>query len=317
MQISQILFTKFLSRTKIILYAAVLYILPISVNAAHQCDPVSLAVLGSGGPELDDGRNSSGFAILLEDKARVLVDTGMGTSREFERMSLKFNDVQAVLITHLHVDHVNDLPVYVKGSFFTGRAEDLQLFGPWGNEHLPSMESYIKQILDKKDGLYPYLHRHLPEYEAPYSYNFRTQSAPAEKSQNFTVNKNLIVSSLPTSHGALPSVAWKVNIGGCHLAFMGDSGSKARDAIAKFVKDVDLLVLNMPIEVGAPEPVQALHMVPEDLAVIAKNSKAKKVVLAHFMKRSLKNLSANADIVSKAIKSTALLAKDGDKIPVK
>lgn len=305
----------YLSKTITFFCAAVFFTLP--AYAADHCQKTTLAVLGSGVPELDDGRNSSGFAVLVDDKVRALVDTGMGTSREFERMSLNFNDLEAILITHLHVDHVNDLPVYVKGSFFTGRAHDLHLLGPSGNEHLPSMENYIKRVLDKKTGLYPYLHRHLPEYEAPYSYNIRAQSASAEKIQSFNINKNITASSLPTSHGALPSVAWKLEIDGCRLAFMGDTGFKTRDDIAEFAKDVDLLVLNMPLEIGALEPVQVLHMAPKDLAIIAKKSAAKKVVLAHFMKRSLKNLAANAQVISNATKSNVILAEDGKRIRVK
>jgi hypothetical protein len=35
---------------------------------------VELQVLGSGGPELEDGRSSSAYVVWLDGKARVLVD---------------------------------------------------------------------------------------------------------------------------------------------------------------------------------------------------------------------------------------------------
>ena len=30
-------------------------------------------------------------------------------------------DLKAILLTHLHVDHVADLPAFVKGAYFTNR----------------------------------------------------------------------------------------------------------------------------------------------------------------------------------------------------
>ena len=82
---------------------------------------VQLQVLGSGGPELDDGRASSGYLIWVKGRARILVDVGAGTSVNFGQSGAKFDDLQAILFTHLHVDHSADLPAFIKGSFFTAR----------------------------------------------------------------------------------------------------------------------------------------------------------------------------------------------------
>jgi len=54
---------------------------------ANQCevDQVKLQVLGSGGPELNDGRNSSGYLIWYRNKAQVLIDAGAGSSIEYDK----------------------------------------------------------------------------------------------------------------------------------------------------------------------------------------------------------------------------------------
>jgi hypothetical protein len=54
---------------------AVLILILINANSyASQCefDQVKLQVLRSGGPEIDDGRASSGYLIWYKNKARVL-----------------------------------------------------------------------------------------------------------------------------------------------------------------------------------------------------------------------------------------------------
>ncbi|WP_372655616.1 MBL fold metallo-hydrolase, partial [Halobacteriovorax sp.] len=90
-----------------------------SVKTLAQCQShnVRLQILGSGGPELDDGRNSSSYIIWYKNKARVLIDTGPGTSTSFSQSGAKFEDLQAILFTHFHVDHSADFPALIKGSF--------------------------------------------------------------------------------------------------------------------------------------------------------------------------------------------------------
>ena len=109
----------------------VILVLVCTQSYANQCktDQVKLQVLGSGGPELDDGRNSSGYLIWYKNKARDLIDAGAGSSIEYGQSGAQFEDLQAILLTHLHVDHSADLPAFIKGSFFTSRDTNLSLFG--------------------------------------------------------------------------------------------------------------------------------------------------------------------------------------------
>ena len=97
------------------IFCTLLSILLSTHTNANLCknDQVKLQVLGSGGPELDDGRNSSGYLIWYQDKARVLIDAGAGTSVEYGRSGAKFEDLDAILLTHLHVGHSADLAAVI------------------------------------------------------------------------------------------------------------------------------------------------------------------------------------------------------------
>lgn len=105
-------------------------------------DGVWLQVLGSGGPELDDGRTSSAYLVWHEGKARVLVDMGSGGMARFEQAGARLTDLDAVLLSHFHVDHSNDLAALVKGSWFTQRGRELPLYGPSGNGRMPGAEAF-------------------------------------------------------------------------------------------------------------------------------------------------------------------------------
>lgn len=91
-----------------------------SLQAKSSCgkEGVWLQVLGSGGPELNDGRASSGYIIWHKGKARILIDMGTGSLFNFEQSGAYLNDLDVILISHFHVDHSNDLPGLIKASFF-------------------------------------------------------------------------------------------------------------------------------------------------------------------------------------------------------
>ncbi len=67
---------------------------------------------------------------------RWLVDCGEGTQRQLLRSGVGLSDVDAVLLTHLHGDHVLGLPGMLKTFALRGRDEPLLLLGPAGVDDL-------------------------------------------------------------------------------------------------------------------------------------------------------------------------------------
>jgi len=91
--------------------AALLMLLAAAGAAAGPCDaPIALQVLGSGGPEAQQGRASAGYLVWLDGKARVLVDLGGGSFARFGASGARFADLDLIALTHLHADHATDLP---------------------------------------------------------------------------------------------------------------------------------------------------------------------------------------------------------------
>lgn len=62
----------------------------------------------------------------------ILVDCGEGTQQQIMRSMLKISRIEAVLITHLHGDHVLGLPGLLGTMAMEGRTEPLQVVAPVG-----------------------------------------------------------------------------------------------------------------------------------------------------------------------------------------
>ena len=83
-----------------------------SAASAQSCapGPVTVQILGSGGPAINRERASAGYLLWAGGQARMLVDMGGGSYLRFGQSQAKLNDLALVAISHLHPDHVSDLP---------------------------------------------------------------------------------------------------------------------------------------------------------------------------------------------------------------
>ena len=72
--------------------------------------PLMLQVLGSGGPFAAGNRASSGYLIWRDGRPIIMVDAGGGTYLRFAEAGARLADLSLLAISHLHADHVADLP---------------------------------------------------------------------------------------------------------------------------------------------------------------------------------------------------------------
>ena len=129
---------------------------------------VWVQTLGGGGPELDDEQASASYLIWQDGKARVLIDPAPGSSLLFDKAKGPFNDLQLLLISHLHVDHAGDLPAFIKGAYFSERTEPLRIFGPDGRGVYPDTTTFVARLIGP-DGAFPYLADYLQPKKGSFS----------------------------------------------------------------------------------------------------------------------------------------------------
>ena len=256
------------------------------VFAKNGCgdDGVWLQVLGSGGPELDDGRASSGYVIWHKGKARLLIDMGSGSMFRFEQSGASLNDLDVILLSHMHVDHSNDLPALIKASFFSGRNRDLYLYGPSGNRFMPSVINFVQDLFGP-DGAYQYLSSYLDGND---SYRLLPHDVDATGKTEHVVlaNSRYQLTAVPVHHGPIPSLAWRVEIAGKRIVFSGDMNND-NGTLVILAKGADLLVAHHAVPEGITGVARNLHMPPSVIGQIAAKARVKQLVLSHRMNRTL------------------------------
>ena len=95
-------------------------------------DALSAAVCGSRSPLPSPGRAETCILITAGDDLFV-VDIGDGSNDNLRSWNINFRDIEAVLITHLHSDHIADLPGLHQNAWVVGeRSSKLKVFGPEG-----------------------------------------------------------------------------------------------------------------------------------------------------------------------------------------
>lgn len=289
-----------------------------SEAAVPVCDSsrVKVQMLGTGGPELSGDRASSSYLVWLDDKARIIVDTGAGSIQRFRQSGARFEDVELMLFTHFHVDHSADFPAYIKGSFFTDRTQDLAVIGPSGNALLPSATQFVERMLNAKAGVYPYLSDYLtPTDDSAYKIKASTIPWSDHDLQTRTIYQtgDFLVKSVPVHHGPLPALGYRIEAAGCVLSFSGDmSGQLGR--MPALAQGSDILVAHNAIPEDATGVAANLHMKPSYIGTMAATAGVKQLVLSHLMRRTIDRKDETLQLIRKAYKGPVSFPNDLDAI---
>ena len=96
-------------------------------------DSLSALVCGSASPLGATDRAQTCIMVRAGDEIYI-VDIGDGANRNLGRWRIPMNKVQAVLLTHLHSDHISDLADLHLATWIPNRKRQLKVYGPQGVE---------------------------------------------------------------------------------------------------------------------------------------------------------------------------------------
>jgi ribonuclease BN (tRNA processing enzyme) len=106
----------------------------------HERPDMRLTFLGTGSA-MPTGRRFQSGLLLTDGDHRLLVDCGSGVLHALARTDTGYEGIDAVLLTHHHLDHVSDLTALMKARWLAG-ATELTVAGP------PATSEFVDGLLD-------------------------------------------------------------------------------------------------------------------------------------------------------------------------
>jgi ribonuclease BN (tRNA processing enzyme) len=287
--------------------------------AAARCDArqgVYLQVLGSGGPIADDERASSAYLVWQDGRSRIMVDAGGGAFLRFGEAGARFDELDHIAISHFHTDHSADLVTFLKTGYFSDRRRPLGISGPSEGGPFPSLENYLHSLLGK-GGAYGYLGGYLDGSQGLVRIDPVTLDAGSRRSIPVADldDGNIRITGTGVPHGIVPTIAYRVQIGGKSLVFASDQNG-SDESFAGFARNADVLVMHMAVPENADGAGRALHAPPGRIGEIAAAAGAGSLVLSHFMARSLRDLDGNVALVRRHFDGPVHVAGDLACIPL-
>ena len=224
----------------------------------------SIMVLGSGGPmATQQGRASAGYLIFIDGQPRILMDAGGGTYQRLAAsgVDVDVKDLDIILLSHLHIDHMGDISPIIKnvyfqnriynlahpGTFPPGRTTPFKIYGPEANgipfpavlkdakpnvAQYPDLTEFADSHYDLNKGNERYLHIFTRAISGGI-FGYQAEDIPASWTTNAITEKTfadidgLVIKAIGVNHGPVPALAFRIEYKGKSIVYSGDTSSRS------------------------------------------------------------------------------------------
>jgi ribonuclease BN (tRNA processing enzyme) len=217
---------------------------------------MEITFLGTGVAIPQLNRVQSGVLLRLEEKP-LLIDCGSGVLSRFPEAGVSHTEVDTILLSHLHLDHVADLHPLIKANWLRG-STSMKVYGPEGTEE------WFSKVLDA----YEYFQGEVD-----------VDVIELLPGKEFTPDGfDCEISCTAASH-SVPTLAYRVTGEDGEFVYSGDT-EPSREII-EFSADADLLIH----ECSFPQGMKVTnHTTPSTLADLLEESDVEigTICLTHF-----------------------------------
>jgi len=191
---------------------------------------------------------------------KILLDCGAGALHRLAEFGLPWHQVTHVVLSHFHPDHWGELPMLVYALKYTTvppRQESLVILGPRGVVRL------VKQLAE---GYGPWL----------LDPGFPIGILDVQNGEPFPLDAEVNLETFPVPHTS-ESVALSLTAPEGRLVYTGDTGPSSE--LARWASGADLLLAECSLP---KEMAMDIHLTPEQAGELARDAKARQLVLTHF-----------------------------------
>jgi ribonuclease Z len=280
--------------------------------------------------------------VVKHDEFRFMVDCGEGTQRQILESGIGFKNLNRILITHAHLDHILGLAGLLSTFMRWETIDDLEIFGsetalsrvhdllfgvvlrgknpPIPIRLVPTVEGVFWETNDFSISAFPVQHRNTGSLGFVFEEKGRRPFLPEKADQlqipQGSCRRDLVMGksiTLPDGSSVHPNQVLGEFKPGTRLVVVGDAGDTA--SLLKVCRGADCLVIEATyLEEEAAMAKDFSHLTARASAQLALDAGVKKLVLTHLSRRYReKDVLAEAQ----AIFPTAVVARDFDTFQVR
>jgi len=255
---------------------------------------ISFSILGSASGVASVERNDSGYILECEGKT-ALFDCGGGVRSAFLRRGYEPGLLDAVFISHMHPDHISDLPLFIQMLYHSDRIEPLNIYLP--DEAVRPVKKYLHScyLLDEK---MPFKFNLKPILKAVRIFDKKAKVTPYAN-QHLATPDNIDIIEASYYPNKMQCYSFLIQINDKRLFYSADIA--ALEEIENYLDDLDLLVI------------ETTHVDFRRLPAIIRAKRIKKTLLTHIGDDMLESIHQFAD--SKAAEYG--LIAGGDNLTIK
>lgn len=264
-----------------------------------------VVLLGSGAVRPVPGRDGPAQVVVV-DGDPLLFDCGRSAVTNLRRAGIPPESVNHVFLTHLHFDHICDLPYFILVTWVIGREREAEVYGPVGTKEFVqrSVRGAYEEDLRSR-----FAHGRNP-------HGLDAQVTEVEAEGLVLTNDRYRVIATPVQHADIANLGYRVETSEGVVVVLGDVDR--RQDLTEFVRGADLLLCECS---GTREflehpsrPWGAWHMTPEAVAELATRAGVKKVVLKHFVMEDESAIAQMAEEVRRRFAGRVHAGSDGLEI---
>jgi ribonuclease BN (tRNA processing enzyme) len=181
-----------------------------------------------------------------------------------------------IAISHLHPDHVSDLPALLWLSNQT-RKEPLPVAGPSGNDLVPSLPTFLSRLFDGKNGAFQVLGATLGGTGGGVRLDIAVVDVTKVEPSTVLDRQGVTVTALGIPHGNIPALAYRVHAGDVSIVFSTDQ-TGTNPTFIEFARGANVLVMHLATT-ASDSP---LHASPAVVGRVARDAGVGRLVVSHI-----------------------------------
>ncbi len=253
-----------------------------------------VVLLGTGSPLPNVDRCGAGQVIVAGD-TRILVDCGWGVARRLFAGGILPATVDSVCFTHMHSDHITDVPDFLIMRWAGGAQRPLNVYGPTGTRAM--IEGFLAALAD--DIRFRFAHHGDKLSQEAIRCIVHEVAATPDRSLVAEVD-GIVIESFEVDHfPVVPALGYRLAHDGASLVISGDT--KLCENLVRASQGADVLICEAMHEglfklgiqrmrasgaernASVMDDVPSYHATTLEVAAMARDAGVRKLVLSHLI----------------------------------